>query len=101
MSDKDNGHTSLILASASPRRVELLAQVGIVPDHIIPADVDETPLKDESPLAYAKRVAELKARAISKDHPDSLILAADTVVAVGRRILGKADDEPMPGATWN
>ena len=98
MSENANGHTSpvsapLILASASPRRVELLAQIGITPDNILPADIDETPLKGELPRAMAKRVAELKAHAIHKDHPGSCILAADTVVSVGRRILGKADDE--------
>lgn len=83
----------LILASASPRRVDLLAQIGVTPAHIQPAHVDETPLKDETPLAAARRLARLKALEIQKSHPESCILAADTVVAVGRRILGKAEDE--------
>lgn len=84
---------SLILASASPRRIELLAQVGIIPDHIIPANLDETPLKGEVPNAHALRLAEAKARAVAAHHPNSIILAADTVVACGRRILPKAEDE--------
>ena len=92
MSDAQNSHVPLILASASPRRVELLAQIGVVPDKIIPADIDETPLKAESPRELALRVALLKARAIQAQHPDCAILAADTVVAVGHRIFGKPDD---------
>lgn len=93
MSDTQNRHIPLILASASPRRVDLLAQIGVVPDHIIPADVDETPLADESPRELALRVAHLKAQAIQAQHPDSAILAADTVVAVGHRIFGKPENE--------
>lgn len=93
MSDAQNAHIPLILASASPRRVELLAQIGVTPDLIVPAHVDETPLKDESPREAAKRLAHLKALEIQKSHAQACILAADTVVAVGRRILGKADDE--------
>jgi septum formation protein len=90
---RQNAHTPLILASASPRRVELLAQIGVRPTLILPAHVDETPLDGESPREAAKRLAYLKAREIHKDHPSACILAADTVVAVGRRMLGKADDE--------
>ncbi|MCW8915517.1 MAG: Maf family protein [Magnetovibrio sp.] len=86
-------HIELILASASPRRVELLAQIGIAPDQIIPADVDETPLADESPLTMAKRLATDKARAIQAEHPHACIIGADTIVCVGRRILGKPADE--------
>ena len=90
-------HVPLILASASPRRVELLAQIGVTPDHILPAHVDEVPLKDERPIDMARRLAEAKARAVQqeihKDHPNACIIGADTVVAVGRRILGKAEDE--------
>ena len=93
MLDAVNDAIPLILASASPRRVELLAQIGVTPDHIAPAHVDETPLKGELPREAAKRLAHLKALEIQKTHPDACILAADTVVAVGRRILGKADDE--------
>ena len=80
----------LILASASPRRKDLLAQVGITPDHIIPADVDETPQADENPRQLAERLARDKAAHIRQNHPDSYILASDTVVALGNRILGKA-----------
>jgi len=79
----------LVLASASPRRAELLAQIGVVPDAIIPADIDETPLKAELPRLYAGRLSVEKAKAVAED---GLILAADTVVAVGRRILEKPRD---------
>ncbi len=83
----------LILASASPRRLQLLASIGITPDSVIPADIDETPLKHELPRAYVARVARAKAHAIAAQYADSTILAADTVVALGRRILPKAEDE--------
>ena len=83
----------LVLASASPRRLELLRQIGIVPDHVAPADIDETPLKGELPAGHVVRLAEAKARAVRPRHPDAFILAADTVVACGRRILPKAEDE--------
>ena len=85
--------TSLILASASPRRVQLLAQLGITPTAIIPADIDETPHAAETPLAYVARIAQSKARTVAALHPAARILSADTVVAVGRRILPKAEDE--------
>ncbi len=83
----------LILASASPRRLELLARIGIVPDAVVPANIDETPLKDELPPHYASRVAAEKAAVVADGHSGALTLAADTVVAVGRRILGKPNDE--------
>jgi len=83
---------SLILASASPRRLDLLRQIGITPDQIIPADIDETPHKDEKPAALAKRLCRLKAEKIAKDHQGDFILASDTIVACGNRILGKAED---------
>lgn len=87
----------LILASASPRRLDLLKQIGITPDQIIPADIDETPLKAELPRDYALRVAIAKAHAIAAqvDSGDagSYILSADTVVACGRRILPKTETE--------
>jgi len=85
--------SGLVLASASPRRVDLLRQIGLTPDHIDPADVDESPLKDEMPAPHAARLAEAKARAVQIRHPGTIILAADTVVASGRRILPKAEDE--------
>lgn len=81
--------SSLILASASPRRVDLLKQVGITPDKIIPADIDETPLKGELPRDLALRLATQKAQNIAEKHPNAFILAADTVVGLGRRVLDK------------
>lgn len=83
----------LVLASASPRRVDLLAQIGVTPDAIDPADIDETPLTAEQPPAYARRVAAAKAALVAARQPGALVLAADTVVAVGRRILPKAETE--------
>lgn len=81
----------LILGSASPRRKELLAQIGIIPDEIRPADIDETPLKGELPRAYCRRVTTQKAIAIDRQKGE-IVLTADTTVALGRRILGKPDD---------
>ncbi len=83
----------LILASASPRRLDLLARIGIVPDGIVPADIDESIPKGELPREHALRLAREKAEAIAGNEPDALVLAADTVVAVGRRILPKVEDE--------
>jgi septum formation protein len=83
----------LVLASASPRRLDLLRQIGIEPDLVDPADIDETPLRVELPRLYAARLARAKAETVRLRHPDAIILAADTVVACGRRILGKPDDE--------
>ena len=85
------GQPTLILASASPRRRELLARLGVVPDSVAPADIDETPLKGELPRVYAERMAREKAEAAASDK--ALVLAGDTVVAAGRRILPKAEDE--------
>jgi septum formation protein len=82
---------SLILASASPRRRELLVRLGVEPAAIAPADIDETPRKDELPRDYARRMAREKAAAAASD--EGHVLAGDTVVAVGRRILPKAEDE--------
>lgn len=81
----------LVLASASPRRLELLARIGVVPDAVIPAEILETPHRGELPHIYARRMAFEKAMAVSE--PGSLVLAADTVVAAGRRILPKAETE--------
>ncbi|TJZ78195.1 Maf family protein [Paracoccus hibiscisoli] len=81
----------LILGSASPRRLELLAQIGIVPDALRPADIDETPRKAEPPRDYVRRMASEKAAALDLA-PDEALLTADTTVAVGRRILGKPAD---------
>jgi septum formation protein len=83
----------LILASASPRRRDLLGQIGVVPDGIDPADIDETPRKAELPAAYAARVAAEKGALVAQRHPGALILSGDTVVAAGRRILPKTESE--------
>jgi septum formation protein len=83
----------LILASASPRRLDLLARIGVVPDAVDPADIDEAVLPGELPRVHALRLAEEKAALVATRHPDALVLAADTVVAVGRRILPKVEDE--------
>jgi len=88
----DPGTPRLVLASASPRRLDLLARLGIVPDAIDPAELDETPHKGEEPLPHARRLAAGKAALVAARHPGALVLGADTVVAVGRRILPKADD---------
>ena len=82
---------NLILASASPRRSDLLRQVGIVPSEVCPADIDETPLKGEDPRYYALRMAVGKAKTVAARHSGGFVLAADTVVACGRRILPKAE----------
>ena len=82
---------NLILASASPRRQDLLCQIGIVPAEICPADIDETPLKNETPSQYALRMACSKAKTVALCRPQHYVLAADTVVACGRRILPKAE----------
>lgn len=81
----------LILGSASPRRKELLAQLGLRPDAILPPDIDEDPQPRELPRPYCLRIAQEKARAVVAD-PDDVVLCADTTVALGRRILGKPRD---------
>jgi septum formation protein len=81
----------LVLASASPRRLDLLRQIGLEPDAVAAAEVDETPLKDETPRQLATRLAVAKAAVVAAQHAGSHILAADTVVALGRRILPKAE----------
>lgn len=79
----------LILASASPRRRDLLGQIGLRPDAIVPADLDETPLPDEQPHHLAERLARAKAAHVHPDHSNDFVIAADTVVGLGRRILPK------------
>jgi septum formation protein len=83
----------LILASASPRRLDLLRQIGIEPDLDDPAEIDETPQKAEAPAKHALRLALEKAAAVAARRPGDFVLAADTVVACGTRILPKAEDE--------
>lgn len=86
-------HTPLVLASASPRRLDLLRQIGIEPDAVDPADIDETPGKDETPRRLALRLALEKARTVARRHPEAFVLGSDTLVAVGLRILNKPEDE--------
>ena len=101
----------LILASASPRRLELLRQIGVDPAAVIPADIDETPLPREVPLAYVRRIAATKLQVVcdqlaaansSTDTapPPTFVLAADSIVAVGRRILGKPADAVEAAKFW-
>ena len=90
---RKSGPHRLVLASASPRRRDLLAQIGLVPDEIIPADIDEAPLTDEQPGPLAKRLSRAKGEAVAAAHQDAWVLSADTVVGLGRRILGKPENE--------
>jgi len=83
----------LVLASASPRRLTLLQQIGRAPDIVAPSDIDETPRRDELPRVVAQRLAVEKAQAAAVQHPGAVILAADTVVACGTRMLPKAETE--------
>lgn len=80
----------LVLASASPRRLDLLRQIGLEPDGVDPADIDEAALPDETPRQQALRLARAKAEMVHARRPDAYVVAADTVVAVGRRVLPKA-----------
>ena len=84
---------SLVLASASPRRLELLAQIGLMPSLIDPADIDETPQPGETPRLLVLRLARAKAAAVTERRDGAFVLAADTAVALGRRVLGKPEDE--------
>ncbi|MGF1609320.1 MAG: Maf family protein [Kiloniellales bacterium] len=82
----------LVLASASPRRLDLLRQIGLEPDRVEPAEIDESPKAKERPADYARRVAADKAASVRARHAGAYVLAADTVVALGRRILPKPED---------
>ena len=86
---------AIVLASASPRRVDLLARLGVVPAVIDPAEIDETPVKAETPRAHAERLAHAKCAVVAGRYPGAIVIAADTVVGVGRRILPKAEDEAV------
>ena len=86
---------TLVLASASPRRLALLAQIGIVPDRVVSPDINETPLRDEAPRSHAQRLARAKAAAVAE--PGCYTLAADTAVAVGQRIQPKTETEAEAG----
>lgn len=85
---------ALILASTSPRRRDLLARLGVTPDRIAAPDIDETPRAGELPRAYALRLAEAKARAVPHE-PGDIVIAGDTAIALGRRILPPAGDEAV------
>ena len=85
----------LVLASSSPRRLDLLKRIGVVPDCVAAPDIDEDPLKAELPRPYVLRIATGKAHAVARA-ADEIVLAGDTTVAVGRRILGKPEDEARP-----
>lgn len=87
----------LILASASPRRRDLLAQIGIAPQAIVPADIDEAPLAGEQPRNLVARLAAAKAAHVAAQYPDSFVLGSDTTVCVGRRNLGKPATEEEAG----
>ncbi|MBL8552943.1 MAG: septum formation protein Maf [Phenylobacterium sp.] len=81
----------LVLASASPRRLDLLSQIGVIPDAVDAAELDETPLHQETPRQLALRLARAKAACVAARHDGAYVVAADTVVAVGRRVLPKAE----------
>src|SRR5689334_7469989 len=83
----------LILSSVSPRRLDLLARIGVTPDAVLPAEIDESVPKGELPRQHALRLAREKTESVAAKEPDALVLGADTVVAVGRRILPKVEDE--------
>jgi septum formation protein len=85
----------LVLASASPRRLDLLARIGVIPGAVDPADINEDVLKGEMPRDHSRRLAREKAQAVAARHPGKIVLAADTVVHAGRRILPKAEDETV------
>jgi septum formation protein len=87
------GKAGLVLASASPRRLALLEQIGLKPDVVAPSEIDESPLKQERPRHLALRLAVEKGRAAKAAHVDDFVVSADTVVACGRRILPKAETE--------
>lgn len=89
---------ALVLASASPRRLDLLARIGVVPRTIDPADIDETPRPGERPAPHVARLAAEKAAVVAARHPGCVVLAADTVVATGLAILPKAEDDGMVDA---
>lgn len=86
----------LVLASASPRRLDLLKQIGVTPDEVAAADIDETPLKGEAPRALAQRLA--RAKALATPRRGAMVLGADTIVALGRRVLPKAESEAQARA---
>lgn len=93
MADSPRLIPKLVLASSSPRRLDLLARIGVVPDLVVAPEIDEAPLPAEPPRRYVERVARAKAAAVAALHPDTVVLAGDTTIAAGRRILGKPADD--------
>jgi septum formation protein len=93
MTQSETTMAHFVLASASPRRLDLLQQIGIRPDQVDAPALDESALRGELPIAYARRMAAAKLAAVESRHQGAFVLAADTVVACGRRILPKAEDE--------
>lgn len=93
MATPSSSPVRLVLASASPRRVDLLRQIAVEPAEVDPADIDESPRRGELPVPHAARLAVEKARAVAPRHRGCMVLGADTVVACGRRILPKAETE--------
>lgn len=91
--DRAASPQTLVLASASPRRLDLLRQAGVEPDAVDPADIDETPQAGETPRRLVERLARSKAAAVAARRPGAFVLGSDTTVAVGRRILEKPVDE--------
>lgn len=91
-------HGPFVLASASPRRRDLLAQIGLIPDTVVPAGIDESSNPRELPPALARRLARAKAEVVAAAYPGALVLGADSVVAVGRRALPKAESEEQARA---
>ncbi len=87
----------LVLASASPRRLELLARIGVIPAKVVASAAEETSLPGEEPVRLVGRLADAKAGLVAAEFPDHFVLGADTVVACGRRILAKADSEEEAG----
>ena len=86
----DKLHPDFVLASSSPQRVTLLRQIGIIPDRIVKAEIDETPFQSETPIKLAERLSLAKAKVVAENNQRSFVLAADTVVACGKRALLKA-----------
>ena len=91
----------LILASSSPQRLKLLKLIGVTPDKILPAEINETPLKNEKPKDFVLRMSKEKALEISKNHKNDFVLSGDTIVVAGRRIIGKPLDRKNAGEILN
>ena len=89
----NSNNSKFILGSSSPRRLELLKQINLFPDQVIKPEINETPENKELPIFYVKRMAREKMKVVQKNFPNDLILTADTIVYVGRRIIDKTDEK--------